>query len=90
MEKYKIRIHKARIEHRFGVDTAQLLDDPKRPKYTSDKAIEILKEMFGYEPNEDSTIENPGVCDGESAYFDYDGYEDVEIPESIVQRIMKG
>lgn len=85
-----IRIHKARMETRFGVDTAQLFDDPKQPKYTNEEAIEELQKMFGYEPNEDSTIENPGVYDGESAYFDYDGYEDVEIPESIVQRIMKG
>ena len=31
----------------------------------------------------------PGHCDGVGAYFDYN-YEDLEIPESIVNRILKG
>lgn len=35
--------------------------------------------------------EYPGFWEGDvGAYFDYDGYEDIEIPESIIHLIMKG
>lgn len=87
---YKIRLYTGRIDTKYGVDVASFVDDPNAPKYTTDTAMEKLMSMLSYEEAEDDPV-YPGYCDGEiGAFFDYDGYIDVDIPESIVSEILKG
>lgn len=84
----KIRIHTGRIQNKYGVDVASLIDDPVDPMYNMDEVKEQLMKSLDYTPNEDDDSEYPGLYDGEvGSYFDYDGYIDVNIPQSIVDRI---
>lgn len=98
--KHTIRIHKGCIETRHGSDFAFIVDDPLSP-LNREKAAKILMDELNYEDEddleeddeeyEDEDYENrKGSCEDGWAYFDYWGYEDVEIPESIVERILKG
>ena len=88
---YKIRIHSGRVETRYGVDVASFVDDPNSPKYKGDDIEEKLMEMLSYEESDDKDSEYPGYYDGYvGAYFDYDGYIDVDIPASIVSDILNG
>lgn len=90
-KKYMLRMHTARMDTKYGVDVARLFDDPVKPQYTKDEAVEVLMDLLGYVPNEKDDSEYPGFWEGDvGAYFDYDGYEDIEIPESIICRIMEG
>lgn len=88
---HKIRIHTARVETRHGTSVASVIDDPIFPRDSDDITNELMRKL-DYEENEDDDDcwSHPGNCDGVGAYFDYDGYIDVEIPESIVKRIMEG
>lgn len=89
MSKYKIRMHKARIETKYGVDTATVFDDPESPKYNNDEVLKKLMYQLSYEPDESESSEYPGFWDGDvGAYFDYDGFEDIEIPDSIIKRVL--
>lgn len=91
MKKYMLRMHTARMDTKYGVDVARLFDDPVKPQYTKDDAIQTLMESLGYEPNEKEDSEYPGFWEGDvGAYFDYDGFEDIEIPKSIINRIVAG
>lgn len=88
---YKIRIHSGRVETKYGVDVASFVDDPNNPKYKGDDIEEKLMEMLSYTKADDESSEYPGYYDDYvGAYFDYDGYIDVDIPESIVNEILKG
>lgn len=88
---YKVRIHTGRMETKYGVDITKLIDDPDDPNYTEDEVIAVLKDKLYYEDAKDEDAEYPGYYDGEvGAYFDYDGYIDVKIPDTIVSRILKG
>lgn len=87
---YKIRIHSARMETRYGVDFATIVDNPIAPEYTEYEIISKLMEKLSYEEATDDNPDYTGYYDGDiGAYFDYDGYIDVEIPESIVNDIVK-
>lgn len=85
----EIRIHKGEMETRYGTDFAIVFDDPVCPKYTEEDAIRELKSELNFtdaDDNDDS--EYDGYWDGSvGAYFDYKGFFDVQIPESIVERI---
>ena len=85
---YKVRIHLGRMETKYGVDVATLIDDPNAPNYTHEEVFTILKDKLGYTDTEDENSDYPGTYDEEvGAYFDYDGYIDVNIPQSIIDRI---
>lgn len=99
---HKIRIHKGYMETRHGTDAAFVVDDPLSP-LNREEVVKILMDKLGYEDDEDDFDEDDFDEDDEDyenrkgsddtgswAYFDYWGYSDVEIPESIVKRIMKG
>lgn len=90
-DEYKIRIHMARIETEYGIDVAQLLDDPENPSYMWTEATRKLKKILSYEdPAEIGDIGHIELRNEKIwAYFDYDGYVDMEIPDAIVQRIAK-
>ncbi len=84
----KIRVHKGNMQTKYGVDYAHVYDDPVNPQYTEEQAIEELMSELGYiESGEDDGCEYPGTYEGCGAYFEYNGYADIIIPESIVQRI---
>lgn len=87
--KHKIRIHLARMETKYGTDVTTIVDDPVSSRNTTDVIDELMGKL-NYTENEDNDCDYPGHCDGIGAYFDYDGYIDVDIPESIVERIKKG
>lgn len=87
---YKIRIHSARMETRYGVDFATIVDNATAPEYAEDEIIAMLMGKLSYEEATDDNASYPGYFDGDvGAYFDYDGYIDVDIPESIVNDILK-
>lgn len=87
---YKIRIHTGRMETTYGVDFATLIDDPNDPNYTEEEAIATLKDLLFYEDAKDEDAKYPGYYDGEvGAYFDYDGYADLKIPDSIIKDIIE-
>lgn len=87
---YKIRIYTGRIETKYGVDITTVIDDPVTPIYDYDEVKEKLMEQLGFTPAEDDTT-YPGYDENDvGAYFDYDGYIDVDIPHGIVERIRKG
>lgn len=86
---YKIRVHKGQMETRYGVDSAIVVDDPSAPK-TKKKIIEELMYELGYEESENGNSEYPGYYDGEvGAYFDYIGCIEIDIPETIINRILE-
>ena len=87
--KYKIRIYLARMETKYGTDVAFIVDDPVSPRDTDDVLNELMDNL-NYTENEDEHCDYPGHCVGTGAYFDFDAYEDLEIPESIIERILKG
>ena len=87
---YQIRIHTGRMETKYGVDVATLIDDPDDLNYSDDEVIAVLKDKLFYEDAKDEDSGYPGYYDGEvGAYFDYDGYFDVKIPDSILKRIIE-
>ena len=85
MKEHKIRIYKGNMETRHGVDAEFYIADPVNPP-NEEYVIEKLKSYLGFEEDD----EECGSCEGGWAYFDYAGYEDIDIPESIVKRILKG
>lgn len=86
MEQEKIRVHKGMMTTKYGTDHAFLYDDPLTPQYTTEAVIERLMETLDYTPSTDNQFE--GFFDGDcNAFFNYEGYTDIVIPESIVQRI---
>lgn len=87
---HKIRVYTARVETRHGTQSTSLIDDPVSPR-SHDDIIDELMWKLNYTENEDDDdcCNQSGECDGVDAYFDYDGYMDYEIPESIVKRIME-
>lgn len=93
MKKHKIRVYKGTMETRHGVDAEFHIADPVNPP-SEEYVIDKLKSYLGYEneksEDDDEEDEERGSCEGGWAYFDYWGYEDVDIPESIVERILKG
>ena len=87
---YKVRIHSGRIKTKYGVCVASFVDDPNNQKYKGDDVEEKLMEMLSYTKADDESSEHPGYYDDYvGAYFDYDGYIDVDIPESIVNDILR-
>jgi len=91
METVRIRAYKAVMETRYGVDQATVYDDPIEPKYpTEEAAVSELMDQLGYVPAKKENSGYPGYWDGNvGAYFDYIGSTDIEIPETIVQRIIR-
>lgn len=85
---YKIRKHFGIMQTKHGVDTATVFDDPVNPKYTKDEVIEELMSILGYKESDDENFAYPGTYEDIGAYFDYNGYDDIEIPESIINRII--
>lgn len=85
-----VRVHKGRMETRYGVDYAVVLDDPKTPRFTQKQIEKLLKQELSYQDSKKKSDEYPGYFDGEvGAYFDYCGYLDIEIPETIVERLTR-
>lgn len=90
MKEYKIRVYTGRIETKYGVDIASIVGDPMVPRDQSDIIDELMNKL-DYTENEDDGCDYPGCWDNTcGAYFDYDGYIDFTIPESIIERILKG
>ena len=87
---YKVRIHMGRMETKYGVDVATLVDDPVQSQMTVDEVESKLMGYLNYKPKDenDDDLDYPGTYDDRGAYFDYDGYIDVDIPQSIVKRIL--
>lgn len=87
-KKYTIRVHTGTIETKYGVDADVVVEDPEYPQ---SNAVEKLKHLLDYTDNEDPRSDTPGYYDGYvGAFFEYYGYEDYEIPETIVRRIKMG
>lgn len=87
-KKYTIRVHTGTIETKYGVDAAVVIEDPECPQ---NNAVKKLKHLLGYTDNDDPESDPPGYYDGDvGAFFEYYGYEDYEIPETIVRRIKMG
>lgn len=88
----EIRIHKGYMHTKHGDDNAYLLDDPVSPVYTRNGVILRLMEELCFTPNfydEDENMQN-GLFENETdADFEYVGYQDVQIPESIMQRAIR-
>lgn len=91
--KYKIRIYRAHMSTKYGTDVAHLFDDPVDPNYTYEEVIEKLKDELDYvdfDEDQENGEGHTGLYDGDIlAYFDYDCFKEIEIPDSIVQRIVK-
>lgn len=90
-KKYMIRVYTATVETKHGVDRAQLYDDPVQPLYTRENMLSTLMNILNYEESEETNddIWTNGLWDGYlDADFEYEGYEDIEIPDTIVQRII--
>ena len=87
---HKIRIHMGRMETKYGVDVATLIDDPAQPQMTVDEVESKLMGYLNYKPKDenDDDLGYPGTYDDRGAYFDYDGYIDVDIPPTIINRIL--
>lgn len=85
----KIRIHMGRMNNSYGTDVTTIIDDPVKPQYRHDTVIKILMYNLDFTPmEEDHNDSCEGFYDeGVKAYFDYDGYIDVDIPQSIIERI---
>ena len=82
----KIRIYTGRMENKYGVTVASVIDDPVYPNYTQDEIIEKLMNKLEFNPElGDDTY--PGYWEDVGSFFDYDGYIDVNIPQSIIERI---
>lgn len=91
MKEHEIRIHTGRIETKYGVDIASIIDDPMSPRKDSDVIDALMNELNYTENEDDDGCDYPGQWDHTcGAYFDYDGYIDFAIPESIIERILKG
>ena len=85
MQEAKIRIHEATTSSCYGEDITQLFDDPISPRYETDEDAEYaLMDKLGYVEDE---YGDGYVCEDIEATFEYHGYFDVAIPDSIVQRI---
>lgn len=86
-----IRVHRGSMSNRHGTDFAVICDDPKNPQYASEEqAKKALKFALGYVDNTAPDAEYPGYREDDEdlgCYFDYLGYYDTMIPDSIVQRI---
>jgi len=83
MKLEKIRIHEATIDTRYGTDYYQLFDDPVSPMYQGWDAASALKKKSGYTEDADGN----GFIHDTAADFEYHGFYDTEIPQSIVDRI---
>lgn len=96
----KIRVHKGYCESDYGTDSAIVFDDPIKPKYTEEQIVEQLMEKLTFKLEDGVNIPFPtdalyrsdtwydGFFDEDTeASFCYHGYEDMEIPDSIIQRI---
>ena len=46
---YKIRIHSARMETKYGVDFATVVDNASNPEYTEKEIVAKLMDMLSYE-----------------------------------------
>lgn len=85
-----IRVHKGRMETKYGVDFAIVLDDPQALRFTQKQTEKLLKRELSYRDSKKKNGEYPGRFDGEvGAYFDYCGYSDIEIPDTIVERLVQ-
>lgn len=82
-----IRVHTAVMTTRFGSDFGILLDDPAKPKYTAKKAEAVLKKQFGLKRRKNGELYWEDDPHNE-AYFDYDGYRDMVLPDSM--RVSQG
>ena len=88
-KEYTIRVHTATVETKYGVDREQLYDDPVKPLYVDTEAIDTLMSILNFEETENEDSWTNGVWDGDTdAYFEYEGYKDIEIPKTIVLRII--
>ena len=85
----KIRIHMGRVSNRYGTDVTTIIDDPVKPQYSYSMLISTLMRNLDFVPKDEN---HSGRCEGfydegVEAYFDYDGYIDMDIPQSIIDRI---
>lgn len=85
----KLRVYSGSVSTMYGVEHGAIYDDPVSPAYISE-AVAILKLMskLDYVEAENGDSEYPGywandVC----AKFEYEGYVDIDIPDTIVKRI---
>ena len=89
MKQYKIRMHTATMNTRYGDDVFHLFDDPDNPTYSKNEVVKHLLDMAGCEEDTNGESGYPYLCEGDvGAYFEYKGFIDIEIPESIVKRIL--
>ena len=87
----EIRIHKGYMHTKYGDDHAYLIDDPVLPTYTEAGVMLQLMKELEFTPNcynENDNFHDGLYSDGEHAEFEYIGYQDVAIPESVVSRII--
>ena len=92
---YKIRLHKAIMETKYGEDAAYVFEDLNDPPKSKEEVLAELMDMLGYEPiegydpSEDENDEYPGYCNNgqTGASFEYIGGCITEIPASIVKKI---
>lgn len=88
-KEYKVRVHFAEMSTRFGVDKAFVFDDPKHPTKKSG-VIKALREKLDFKPSKRKDIDGNGFYGGDEdtpACFEYAGFEDYVLPESLVKRI---
>lgn len=84
----RIRVHKASMQTKYGEDIFRLYDDPECPKYKSQKSATVaLMEIASFVPSDSNDSEYHGTFEDVGAYFEYLGFTDIVIPETIVQRI---
>lgn len=77
-----IRVYTASMETHYGTNFEFLLDDPANPQYNDGKAEAALRKVLGFKKRGDGSgywEEDPY----HDAYFQYDGYSDVALPDSL-------
>lgn len=84
---YSVQVWVGEMETRYGVDHAHVLADPMTYEENKQVATAHLKQWLGYEDT--PCGDYPGRCDDDvGAYFSSEAF-DMEIPKSIVERIVK-
>lgn len=98
-KKINIRIHNAAIEAECTCTNYVLFDSPQCPM-DKEAAVRELAKKTGFQFNndtdidvivnsEDLGIEVAGKQGSNEAHFYYDGFEDHELPEAVVQHIVQ-
>lgn len=83
---YKVKVYKMDMETKYGIDTEIALVDPN--SFCEEDVLNELMQRLDYEPADNDPDVDGYCCDGTvGAWLLINDY-DIEIPQSIIDRII--